>query len=230
MRLATRVIAPSEYLVDVFSAHGVRASSIPNFVDFERFSWRIRRPLRPVFLSNRNFEAHYDVPCVLRAFSRIQAAWPEARLMVVGDGPKRDEIHALGTELGLQNVEFLGRVEHGKMPELYDRADIFLNTPLIDNMPNSILEAYACGLPVVTTDAGGIPYILEDEKTGLMVSKGDDRAVAEAALRILENPDLAAKLAEAGKKKALEEYSWERAREDWRKLYRKLAGREGEEG
>jgi glycosyltransferase involved in cell wall biosynthesis len=228
MRWATRVITPSDYLVDVFRDHGVEASSIPNFVDLDRFRWRKRMPLAPVFLSNRNFEAHYDVACTLRAFGLIQARRPDAELLVAGDGPLRAELHGLTRDLGLRSVEFLGRVEHDRMPELYDRADIYLNTPTIDNMPNSILEAYACGLPVVTTDAGGVPYIVRDGETGIMVPRGDHRGVAEGGLRLLDDAELASSLARAGREEAEEKYAWERVRDRWLHLYLDLSsGREG---
>lgn len=223
IRLATRVITPSEYLVDVFAAHGLEARAIPNVVDLERFRWRERVPLRPVFLSNRNFEAHYDVACVLRAFRRIQTTRPDAELLVAGDGPLRAALYELSEVLELRNVDFVGRVPHEAMPELYDRADIYLNTPRIDNMPNSILEAYASGLPIVTSDAGGIPYIVRDGDTGLMVPAGDDEAVARAALRLLEDPDLASRLAAAGRREVEERYAWSEVLDKWVSLYRQLA-------
>ena len=81
-------------LVDVFARFGVRAESISNFVDAEAVRLPpARRRSRPVFLSNRNFQALYNVPCVLRAFAVIQARIPEARLIVIGDGPERAHVH-----------------------------------------------------------------------------------------------------------------------------------------
>lgn len=225
IRLATCVITPSPYLVDVFARHDLEASSIPNFVDLDRFQWRKRDSVRPVFLSNRNFEAHYDVECVMRAFARIQAARPDAELLVVGDGPLRGDLTALRDELDLHNVEFLGRVDHHQMPELYDRADIYLNTPRIDNMPNSILEAFASGTPIVTSDAGGIPYIVRHGETALMVPAGDHEAVARASLRLLDDPELASRLAVAGRREVQHRYTWDRVRRHWVDLYRQLAER-----
>lgn len=228
IRLASRLVTPSGYLVDIFAKHRLVAESIPNSVDLDRFRWRERVPLRPVFLSNRNFEAHYDVACVLRAFSLIQEKCPSAELMVAGDGPLRRRIHALQEELGLRKVEFLGRVEHDRMPELYDRTDIYLNSPYIDNMPNSILEAYASGLPVVTSDAGGIPYIVRDQETGLVVPTRDHEALAAAALRLLSEPELARSLAASARREVEEHYSWEQVQDQWLALYRELAGHDGD--
>lgn len=229
MRLADRIVTPSGYLVDVFARHGLGAESIPNFVDLDRFRFRERRAPKPVFLSNRSFEAHYDVACTLRAFQTIQARHPEARLLAAGDGPLRAELEALAERLGLRQVEFLGRVEHERMPDLYDRADIYVNTPRIDNMPNSILEAHAAGLPVVTTNAGGIPYIIRDGETALMVEAGDCDAVAAAALRLLDDPALARRLARNGLEECRARYSWPKVRRQWTDLYRTLAGPLGSE-
>jgi glycosyltransferase involved in cell wall biosynthesis len=108
------------------------------------------------------------------------------------------------------------------MHELCERADIYLNSSNIDNMPGSIIEAYAAGLPVVTTDAGGIPYILTDGETGLMVKRGDHESLAAAAIRLLEDNDLADKLA-ANALAACRVYSWAAVRDEWLKLYFELA-------
>src|SRR5205823_7297026 len=111
-----------------------------------------------------------------------------------GDGSQRRQLHRLADELQLENVAFVGRVSPDRMPSLYAAADVYLNAPDIDNMPGSILEAFASGLPVVTTDAGGIPYIVRHGETGLIVPRGDDHAMAAAALRLLVDPALAERL------------------------------------
>jgi L-malate glycosyltransferase len=221
--LARQIVVPSGYLVDVFREHGLTASAIPNFVDLERFVFRERVGLRPVFLSNRNFEAHYDVACTLRAFAEIQRRIPSAELLVAGDGPLRKELEALAAELNLRNVQFLGRVPHTLMPELHGRADVYLNTPRIDNMPVSILEAHASGLPVVTTAAGGIPYIVRDQETALLVPVGDHQAAAAAAFRLLDEPALSGRLTRAGLQECKSHYSWASVRDQWLALYSELA-------
>ena len=222
IRLADKVAAPSLYLVEVFERFGVRAEVAPNTLDLTRFSFRERRPLRPVLLSNRNLEPLYNVECVLRAFALVQLRAPEARLIVVGDGSERARLHALSVNLGLDHVEFFGKVAPKEMPAFYDRADIFLNASDIDNMPVSHLEACACGLPVVTTDAGGIPYILTNERTGLIVARGDFKALAHACLRLLDDGALAARLIRAARAES-ERYAWASVRCHWLKLYHELA-------
>ncbi|MFL6229575.1 MAG: glycosyltransferase family 4 protein [Pyrinomonadaceae bacterium] len=222
LRLPDVIVAPSGYLVDVFARFDLRARSIFNIVETERFRFRARRPLRPVFLSNRNLEPLYNVGCTLRAFALVQARFPEATLTVAGDGSQRALLERLARELDLKNTTFVGRVAPARMPELYDAADIYLNSSDIDNMPGSIIEAYASGLPVVTTDAGGIPYILTDGETGLLVPRGDHEALAAGAIRLLEDGELAAHVTESARR-ACDNYSWASVRGAWLKLYHELA-------
>jgi L-malate glycosyltransferase len=224
MRLADERIVPSQYLIDVFWKFGLRATAVPNIIDPDRFRFKERKPLRPIFLSNRNLYPLYNVACILRAFARIQQAFPEARLIIAGDGIQRPSLENLARELKLQNVEFRGRVAPHKMHELYDEAHIFLNSSNIDNMPGSILESFGTGMPVVSTSAGGIRCIVTHEQTGLLVPRNDHDAMAAWAIRLLESPDLASSIA----RNAYEEcagYTWEAVREKWLAAYARLAGR-----
>jgi glycosyltransferase involved in cell wall biosynthesis len=223
MRLADAIVVPSGYLVDVFRKYGLRARSIFNFVEVEGLPYRHRPSPRPIFLSNRNLEPLYDVERVLRAFHRIQREVPEARLIVAGDGSQRKALEELARILELQGVEFRGRTPPEKMAALYDEADIYLNAPVIDNMPNSVIEAFAAGLPVVTSDAGGIPYIVRDGENGLVVRAGDEHALAIAALRMLRERGLADRLSLAARAECLDRYVWPAVRGEWERLYSEMA-------
>lgn len=223
MKLADELIVPSPYLAGVFRKFGLQAHAISNVVDQEQFKFRERKPLRPIFLSNRNLYLLYNVACTLRAFARIQQRFPEARLIVAGGGRQRPYLESLASELKLQNVEFRGLVSPDKMNELYDEADIYLNSSNIDNMPGSIIESFACGLPVVSTNAGGIRCIIAHGRTGLLVPKNDFNAMASWAIRLLETPELAESIA----RNAYEEcpaYTWPAVRETWVAAYLRLVG------
>lgn len=224
MRFCDDIVVPSGYLVDVFKRHGFCATAVPNFIEIERFPYRERRELQPIFFSNRNFQEHYNVSCILRAFSRIQAQFPHARLVIAGDGLLRERLHSEASTLGLRNVQFVGAVPPERMPMFYDQADVYLNAPNIDNMPSSLLEAAACGLPMVSTDAGGIPYIMQHGKTGLMVPCNDDEALAREALRLFTEPGLALRLASAAHAEVLARYTWDSVESGWLAIYRQ-AGR-----
>jgi L-malate glycosyltransferase len=226
IRLADVLIVPSPYLVRVFAEFELQAEPIFNLIEIDQFRFRERAALRPIFLSNRNFEKHYGVDRVLRAFATIQKRIPEARLIIAGDGPERTSLEELARDLNLQNAEFIGRVGHERIVELYDSTDIFLNGSEIDNQPLSLLEAFACGLPVVTTDAGGIPDMVVPEKTALVVPRGEYEQLAASALRLLVNPVLAQSIIE----EALEEcrkYRWEAVRDQWLNLYYELVAGSG---
>jgi glycosyltransferase involved in cell wall biosynthesis len=105
------------------------------------------------------------------------------------------------------------------MSALYDRADIYLNSPNIDNMPNSVIEAFSAGLPVVTTSAGGIPYIVTHGKTGLMSAPGDHEALAANALHVLSEPGLAHRLSDQARQELCARYTWPAVHSGWRDAY-----------
>ena len=219
MRLAHLIVVPSGYLVDIFARHGFKAHAVPNFVEIEQLPYRRRDTVRPVFLSNRSFQDLYNVSCVLRAFGRIQTRMPQAELVVAGDGPLRERLQSEACQLGLQKVKFVGAVPPDRMPMLYEEADVYLNAPNIDNMPNSILEAAACGLPIVTTDAGGIPYIVRHGVGALLVPRNDDAALATAALRLFDEPGLASRITAAARAEVLDRYTWPAAEAGWAEVY-----------
>jgi glycosyltransferase involved in cell wall biosynthesis len=226
-RLADRIVVPSGYLRGVFARFGLNAEAIHNFVDVEAFPYRERSTLRPVFLSNRNFEPHYNVSCCLRAFAHVQKVVPTASLIVAGYGSERALLEDLAKTLELKNVRFTGRVPASDMGRLLDEADILLNSPDIDNMPLSLIEAQAAGLPVVSTSTGGIPYIVKDGETGLLVPPGDAAAMARASLRLLDEPGLAVRLTRAARAACLERFTWPAVQDDWVRLYREMATARG---
>lgn len=221
LRLADRIVTPSEYLVDVFAQFGYQAQSIYNVVDLENFRFRERKPVRPVFLHNRGLEQLYNVPCTLKAFGLVQRRYPDACLTVAHDGPLRAELERSVRDWGLRNVRFLGTIPHDAIPALYDAADIYLTSPNIDNMPGSLLECYASGLPVVATKAGGIPYIARNEETALLIDVNDHEGMAHAALRLIEEDGLAQRLAVTAREQC-QRYSGQAIRKEWRVLYDEL--------
>ncbi len=225
LKLANRLIVPSPYLVEIFARFGLSAAAIANLVDLSQFRFRARTELAPVLLSNRNFEAHYNVDGVLRAFALVQRELPESRLIVAGYGSERARLEQLADELSLTGVEFVGKVEPQNMAALYDQADLFINASKIDNQPLSILEAFACGLPVVTTRAGGITCMVTDGETGLLTECGDEEALAAGVVRLLTDRGLATMLIRNARRE-VEKYDWQATRADWLAVYRELANRQ----
>lgn len=218
-----RNVVPSAFLREVFRGLGFDAAVVPNIVDLERFAFRRRKTPRPHLLSTRNFETCYRVDCTLRAFRLVQERRPDATLTLVGGGQQEDNLRRLAAALGLRNVRFVGRVDPGEIHRYYAQADIYVQTPDVDNMPSSILEAFASGVPVVSTNAGGVAAILDDGVHGLLAPPGDHTAVAACIHRLLEEPGLAERMAEQARA-SCESYTWEQVRPLWLSLYRELLG------
>ncbi len=221
LRRADQLVVPSGYLADVFRGYGLQARIVPNMADLSQFSYRPRQALKPNLVCTRAFEAYYGVDLVVRAFAEVQKEFPEARLCLVGEGSLRHKISALVDELKVANVEFVGKVSRDSIGRFYDQADIFINASWLDNMPGSVLEAFASGTPVVSTAPEGIRYIVEHERTGLLCSPGDWRALAEHVIRLLRQPDLASRLALNAHKES-ERYRWEAVRAQWLEVYQSL--------
>ncbi len=220
MRLATTIVVPSDYLVDVFARFRLRAIRIHNVAD--PLAYRGRPRPRPVFLHNRGLAAEYNPACTLRAFAIVQRRYPEARLTIAHDGPLRRELEALAAALGLRQTQFIGPVSPDAMAALYDSADIYLMSPNADNMPLSLLESFASGLPVVSSNAGGVPNMVEDEVNGLLFEPNDHRAMAACIRRLLQEPGLAPRLA-ANARARCAQYSWSQIGPQWAALYAHLS-------
>jgi L-malate glycosyltransferase len=226
LRHVDRNVVPSRFLQEVFAGFGIEADVIPNIVDLDRFRFRARDELRPRLLSTRNFETMYNLPCTLRAFQIVQARYPDASLTLIGSGSQESSIRRLTEEIGLRNVTFTGRVAPDEIWRYYADADIYLQTPDIDNMPSSVLEAFASGCAVVSTNAGGVPAILTDGIHGLLVDSNDSHAAGEAVLRLLDDRSLARRLTDAARASCAR-YEWSVVRAQWLRLYRSLAPARG---
>src|SRR5208282_2956350 len=140
---------------------------------------------------------------------------------IAHDGPERPALLNLTASLGLRNVNFIGPVAPENMPALYDSADIYLMSPDADNMPLSLLECFAAGLPVVSSSAGGIPGLIQDQVNGLLFAPGDHRAMAACALRLLQEPGLAAHFAVEARQRCAR-YTWREIGPQWMELYQCL--------
>lgn len=209
MRLAAKLVVPSAFLKEVFARHGMTATIVPNIIDLERFHARSARSNRSAHLVvARNLELIYDNATALRTFKIVQTHWSGACLTIAGSGPEERHLHQLANDLGLGDaVRFTGRLDRDEMAALYRSADIILNPSLADNMPNSVLESLASGVPVVSTHVGGVPYIVQDNRTALLVPPADPSAMAAACLKLLQDNDLWQRLSAAGLAE-VKRYTW----------------------
>ncbi len=219
LRAADQIVVPSEYLRGVFARHGYRVEVVHNVLGLSRFAWRARQPLRPRLLSTRNLEPHYRVSDVIEAFALLRRRHPEATLTVAGYGSEQTRLRKLARALCDGSVQFVGRVEPEEIPALYARCDIFLNASVIDNQPLSILEAFAAGLPVVTTATGDIGSMVGGGERGILVPPRDPGAIAGAVETLLAEPGLALRLSERARQE-VERHGRERAAQEWAAVYR----------
>jgi glycosyltransferase involved in cell wall biosynthesis len=222
---AAAVVVPSRFLAAVFARYGVEVRIVPNIIDLARFAGRSGAPAAPHLVVTRNLEPIYDVETAIRAFAIVRRRHRLARLTVAGTGPAEGALRALTVELGVADaVAFSGRIDNRDMPALYHAASVMLNPSTVDNMPISILEAWASGVPVVSTSAGGVPFLVAEGRNALLVDPRRPEAMAEAALRVLDSPALATSLVKAGLA-AAEQFAWPRVREAWLEIYAKLAAK-----
>lgn len=217
-----KIVVPSGYLVNVFREFNLAASAVPNIVDLSQFRFRERSPLRPHLVCTRGFSRYYSVDVVVKAFAEVKKEFPEATLDLVGKGPLEGEIRKLVAELNLTGVHFTGVAAHQEIGRYYDQADIFINASWLDNMPLSVIEAFASGIPVVTTSPECMPYLVQHERTGLLSPVGDEKALAANVVRLLRDADSAKLLAKNAQEES-KKYTWEAVREQWLNTYRGLA-------
>lgn len=225
LRKVDVVIVPSGFLGGVFGKRNIDTRIVPNIVNLELFapSGRTGEPIH--ILVARNLERLYDNASALRAFALVLKAHPTARMTVAGSGPEREALGLLARNLGVDHaVTFAGRVANNEMALLYRTASIALNPSLADNMPISILESLASGVPVVSTNVGGIPFLVKDGATALLVRPGDPEAMAAACLRLLADCELAERLSEAGKALS-RDFAWEQIRGKLFAVYTEALGR-----
>ncbi|MGH8315785.1 MAG: glycosyltransferase, partial [Steroidobacterales bacterium] len=213
------VAVPSGYLYAVFAKYGIATGVVPNIVNLDAFRPADVLPAQAQLLVTRNLEPIYDIATALRAFALVGARYPDARLTVAGSGPDRAALEELAAQLGIaERVRFTGRLDNAELPALYRAAGIVVNASRVDNMPISLLEAMASGVPIVSTNVGGIPHVVEHEATALLVPPGEPVAMANAIIRVLGDRQLALRLRAAGIE-AVERYAWPKVRDEWFDAY-----------
>jgi L-malate glycosyltransferase len=223
---AERIVAPSTFLARAVAPYGYAAHIIPNVVDLSAYSFRRRARVRPHLFWMRSFHPIYNPLMALRVLLRVRETLPEATLTIGGqDKGLAVSLQRDAARLGVADaVRFVGFLDLAGKAREGGAADIFINTSHIDNTPVAVIEAGAMGLPVVSTDVGGIRDLLSDGVSGLLVPDGDVDTMAEAILRLVGDPPLAERLSTNGRALA-ETSSWEHVRVCWERLFADLDGR-----
>lgn len=230
LKQASALVVPSRFLQEVFARHGMDAAIIPNIVDLDVF-----HPVQPPnagsgrshVVITRSLETIYGIDTAIRAAAIVRRALPQLRLSIAGSGPEREPLARLVAELGLGDaVRFTGRLEVPQVAALYAEADLALNPSRVDNTPNSLLEAAACGLPIVSTNVGGVPHLVEHGRTAWLVEPDSPEQMARGIERVLGDAALRATLREQGLALA-RSCAWGAVGSRWLALYDELARHAG---
>jgi len=217
------VIAPSGYLASSVKEHfKAEAKVIPNFIDLENYKFTQRHSQQePNILWVRSFHSTYQPELAVETVAELHMQGHKATLTMVGpdkDG-SMEKCKELAKELGIESsVTFTGRLPKEAWIAKSIDFDIFLNTTSVDNTPVSVMEAMALGMPVVTTKVGGIPFLFEDGKEGIMVEKQTPKALVEAIMSLTNQSSDILSISREARKKA-EEWDWAVVRKKWLTLF-----------
>ena len=229
LQSAAAVVAPSRYLQEHLRPYRSVLHLLSNPLDLRAYEYNVRSQPRPRLIWLRAFESIYNPEMAPKVLCLLRESFPDISLIMVGpdkgDGSKQ-KMQALAERLEVGNrISLPGRVPKSDVPGWLNRADIFLNTTYIDNTPVSVMEAMACGLCIVSTNVGGIPYLLDQGRDALLVPPDDAEAMANAVRRILTEPGLAEWLSRNARRKA-EQFDWGNVLPKWKELFIEAARRQ----
>jgi glycosyltransferase involved in cell wall biosynthesis len=201
---------------------------IPNALDLSQYSFRPRRQPHPHLIWLRAFHKIYNPEMAVRIVALARQAAPAIRLTMIGPDKGDGQLQRtkqLADRLGvLDRIEFIPGVAKSEVPRWLQSGDIFLNTSTVDNTPVSVLEAMACGLCVVSTDVGGLRYLLTHEHDALIAPSADENGMTSAVFRILNDAALSTRLSENARRKAAQ-LDWSAILPLWEELFRRTAQR-----
>jgi len=226
---AAVVTTPSRYLLEEMARYRADIILLPNALDLSLYQPRLTtQPVRPRLIWLRALHRIYNPVLAAQVVDRLRHDWPDVHLTMVGpdkgDGAFGELRRFVGDNNLQAHVSYIGGVPKEEVPAWLQRGDIFLNTTNVDNTPVSVIEAMACGLCVVSTNVGGIPYLLDHEQDALLVPPNDPDAMADAVRRILTEPGLAERLSRNARRKA-EQFDWETILPQWERLLTEVAQR-----
>lgn len=229
LQSASAVTSPSNYLKHNLSPYRDDIIVLPNAIALSKYKFRQRNQIEPKLIWLRAFHKIYNPMLAVYVVASLRKEFPKIRLIMVGpdkhDGTLAKTIE-LSKQLGVSGIiEFKGAINKADIPPLLNQSDIFLNTSDIDNTPVSVIEAMASGLCIISTNAGGITYLLKHEEDSLVVNKNDSPAMAAALRRILSERATASQLSINARKKA-ESFDWSVVLPQWEILLAKASSKE----
>jgi glycosyltransferase involved in cell wall biosynthesis len=213
---AYKITAPSSYLFDCFSSRNYKnLLFIPNTINITKYIFKERKVTVPKLLWVRSFATIYNPMMAIKVFYEIQKKCPNAELCMVGPDKENiiQECKKLADKLNI-TVTFTGKLSKEEWIDLSKEYTIFMNTSRFDNTPISIIEAMAIGLPIVSTNVGGIPHLLKDMESALLVNDNDEKAMVNAIQLLLTDSVLTSKLIHSSRT-IVEAFDWQFVKHKW---------------
>lgn len=213
-------VAPSMYLKSEFELAGYKIIFIPNTIKIHESKFKKRSELSPKILWVRAFDKIYNPQMAIKVLFELKKKYTNANLTMVG--PEKDGTLELTkqliTELGLvNNIELTGVLSKEEWQKLSVNFDIFINTTNVDNTPMSVIEAMALGLPIISTNVGGLPFLIDNYHDGILVGKDDVDEMSNAIIGLIDNQSKAFELALNARLK-VESFDWNKVRNKWLNL------------
>ena len=216
---AHRNVAPSNYLFEAFKAAGFNnLVNIPNSIQLTDYPFKKRTDIGPKLLWVRSLAPIYNPEMALEVLQKLQNDFPNAALCIVG--PDKDNkmagLQQMAQSLGIE-VTFTGKLPKPDWIQLSEQYDIFINTTHFDNMPVSVIEAMALGLPVVSTNVGGLPFLLKDRKTAWLVNDNDATAMVTGIKEIIQNKTFGQQMI-TNAKHDIQQFDWNEVGAKWNEV------------
>ena len=217
-KFADAIVVGSGYLQNEFSKIGIKSNIIPAVINLDDWRFKKRHIFKPKILWLRALFHEYNPGMAIRVVKNLEELGVDAELTFVGNDRLRKEMEELSIQLNVkEKITITGHVEPNKLQNIFDDHDIFINTTHVDNQPRSIIEAMACGLPVISTNVGGCPYVIDHGNTGFLVDDNDDVSMANYVYKIINDEVIIKKMTEKAKNE-LSIYNWKYVKEKWEKI------------
>jgi len=215
---ANTLTVPSIYLFDILKKNSINAVHLPNVIREDNVFFKEREKIHPKLIVTRSLEKVYNISLVIKAFEKIKKKFNEITLLIVGDGPLKSDLQKYIADNEIKDVVFTGRVKNSEIGTMLNKADIYINPTTADNMPLSLFEAFACGLPVISTNVGGLPNFITNNENGFLINSNDVNSLIDKIEYILLNQENI-RIIISNAYLTFEMYTWVNLKRDYYQLY-----------
>jgi glycosyltransferase involved in cell wall biosynthesis len=215
---ANIITVPSKYLQDILKEHSINSIMLPNVIREDNVIFRKRSKINPYLTVTRSLEKVYNIDLVIDAFVFIKKKYMNARLRIIGDGKLKEVLKIKVTTLGVSDVEFIGRVKNVEIGRELNKSDIYINPTTKDSFSVSMFEAFACGLPVISTNVGAIPNFVKDGINGYLVDSDNIDQLVKKIELVIEDQERSNKMIKNGYK-TVKEFQWSNLKKKYESIY-----------